>query len=48
MVEEVDHFSYPGVSELVDSALASSPLITGVDHDTDKYKRRAPTDWIIR
>jgi len=37
-----------GVSELVDSALASSPLITGVDHDTDKYKRRAPTDWIFR
>jgi len=37
-----------GGSELVDSALASSPLITGEDHDTDKYKRRAPTDWFLR
>jgi len=37
-----------GASELADSSLVTSPLITGVDHDTDKYKRRAPTDWFLR
>jgi len=34
----------------VDPGLASSPLITGGDPDSDinKYKRRAPTDFLFR
>jgi len=35
---------------LLDSSLASSPLITGGDPDSEgnKYKRRTPTDWLAR
>ncbi len=39
-----------GVADLVDPDLATSPLITGGDPDSDsnKYKRRAPTDLLFR
>ena len=39
-----------GTSDLVDPDLASSPLITGGDPDSDsnKYKRRGPTDLLYR
>lgn len=52
--ETVVNFDTPtsrrGTSDLVDPDLATSPLITGGDPDSDsnKYKRRGPTDLLYR